>query len=175
MQTTTIGHNNHPVSKLIYLAFFFLITTHLAAQENHDKWFGMVNLNEGYRFNETTEWSTPGLNYELFFRLSESIGLQSKTGFLLWKNADSKSLFTMIGGHCKLLQAGQCDILVYANAGPSAIVGNDYSGFFGIVESGFKVLPTKHKSFNASISWNQNMAFHDSSITYIAVSAGYVF
>lgn len=79
--------------------FAVLLTTLglLQGQETQDKWYGMVNINEGYRINENTEFYTPGLSYELYFRLTNSFGLQSKTGFLYWKDADMDSYFTMIG------------------------------------------------------------------------------
>lgn len=170
------GLYNRPISKLVCLTFFLLLMTQLSAQEKQSKWFGMLNINEGYRINEESEWSTPGLSYELFFRPSESFGLQSKSGFLFWKDEDINSYFTMIGAHYKLSQLGSFDLLLYGNAGITFNIGNDWSQFFAMAETGLKLMPKKHKNFNASFTWSHNMLFYNSpAISYLSVSIGYVF
>lgn len=146
-----------------------------STMEEPDKWYGMLNISEGYRYQDESEWSRPGLNYELYYRIHPKVGAQFKTGFLWWKESDMDSYFAMIGLHVKLMSLGKFDALAFGNAGTSAVLGNDYAGFFGIAESGIRIIPVKHKCINVALSWNQNLVFHPSSFSYINLSAGYVF
>lgn len=156
---------------------FLLLSFDVDAQESKEtkKWMHSIQLDEGYRISEGGEWSRPGVNYTAWYRISPSFGIVSRTGFLIFEEADLRVFYTTIGVHVRALSLSKGDLLLVGTAGTSATVGNDFGAFFGMLGAGLQYLPFKSKSVNFALGWYQNTAFHPDHWSYINASIGYSF
>ena len=137
---------------------------------------GSVLATIGYDYDDRTEWSLPGIDYNLNYKINDDFGLQFRIGFNRWNDSDRFSLPSLIGVYYNALDLNSYNLQILASGGASLEVGNDYAGEFAAYAFGLQMMPKYRKRIIGSLSLVQHMAFHGhNDAPFLRARIGYVF
>ncbi len=163
------------LTALILTTYFGIVAQSSDSMNRSRKWLSSINVIDAYRFQDRTEFSRLGFEYQLNHTGSSKIGFQLSFSYFYFNRMDFTSIPLMIGAHYHLNDSDKYAFRVLFKVGPSAGIGNDYASIFIATETGLQISTLNHKGLIANISWANTLAFHPSHFAFIKAGIGYVF
>jgi hypothetical protein len=139
-----------------------------------------IHLVKGYqlfelRYIRAHEISNFGIEAQMTFHKGNQWGIQMKANWMKW--ADSRETYfpVLVGPEFGVPLSGNLQMVMYGNIGPTVLVGNDYAGVFGSVETGIQFSSLNKKGILIGMAWSQNLVFHPSHSSFIKGMIGWRF
>jgi len=133
-----------------------------------------ISLIEGYKYSGTTEASIPGAEYQLTVAITNTLGIQLKGGILQWDEMNLLTIPILAGVEYVVTRTDRNALAVYANAGPSGLIGKDYASIFATAEAGLQYGAVRN-GFVIRCAWAENLAFHPSHFAFLKFGVGWTF
>lgn len=129
----------------------------------------------GREFDGRHASSNFGIEGQVTFHRSKKWGIQLKSSWMKWPDSRETYFPVLIGPELVFPMRANLDLAIYANGGPTVLIGNDFGSVFGCAESGIQIGVGDKKGLLIGLAWSQNLTFHPGHFSYIKGAVGWRF
>jgi hypothetical protein len=173
-------NNSIPLILISLLSYLMpVIGNSQANQMDKSKSFS-IHVIKGYhiyelRFINDHEISNFGVETQLTFHKGAQWGIQLKANWLKWTDSRETYFPLLLGPEFSMPLSGKLEMVMYGNAGPTVLIGNDYGSVFGSAETGVQFSSSNKKGVLLGLAWSQNLIFHPSHFSFLKGLVGWRF